>query len=462
MYLQTLCRVAATVVVICVATPWFLVIVFPLLLIYRHTQNYYIPCSRQLKRIESNAKSPIFSHFAETLDGVSSIRAFGQQRQFIQDCMERVERASRAYYVNVASNRWLAIRTETLGTAIVTASALLAVLGRDWISPGMAGLSLTYSLSVTQALNWVVRMTADRETAIVAVERLSEYIGQTSEAPRWKPQDDPPASWPLEGGIEFDKVQLRYRPGLPLVLDGMCLTVKPHEKVGICGRTGAGKSSILNVLLRIVEIEGGIVKIDGVDIFTIGLHRLRRSITVLPQDPVLFSGTLRFNLDPSGETSDQQDQKIWESLRRAHLLAHAKALAATTAQRDGGAPLVGEPSIAACLDATVAEKGDNFSLGQRQQVCLGRALLRSNKILLLDEATSAVDVETDAMIQQTIKTEFSDHTVLCIAHRISTVMSNDTIVVVGDGAVLEKGPPQELLKKEGSLFKRLAEQDMAR
>jgi len=307
---------------------------------------------------------------------------------------------------------------------------------------------------VTQSLNWVVRMTSDRETNIVSVERLSEYIREQSEPPRRLPADPAPGAWPLQGAISFRAVKLQYRPNLPFVLNGLDLDIKPQEKLGICGRTGAGKSSLLNVLLRIVDPCSGSVLIDGVDIGTLGLHTVRRSITVLPQDPVMFSGSLRFNLDPLGETPDDA---IWKALQRAHLSAHAEALAAATSSAGEG-----PASVSACLDAVVAEKGENFSLGQRQQACLARALIRSNKILLLDEATSAVDVDTDNLIQETIRSDFAHHTVLCIAHRISTVMQSDRICVVDAGVVAELGSPQELLQTPGSHFARLARHDDSR
>jgi len=445
-YLGTLSRVLATLSVIAWATPWFLVFMGPLLLMYRWTQRYYVPSSRQLKRIESSLRSPIFSHFAETLDGVASIRAFGQQAQFLQESAARLRRNMRAYYVNVASNRWLAVRLETLGTGIVISAGLLAVLARSRLSAGVAGLSISYALSVTQALNWVVRMTSERETNIVSVERLRQYIQQTQEPPRQQVGDPVEGTWPKEGAIEFRDLRLRYRSELPLVLDGLSLQVRPLEKLGICGRTGAGKSSLLNVLLRIVDPEGGRVLIDGVDIAGLGLHRLRRSITVIPQDPVLFSGSLRFNLDPLGESDEEG---LWQALRRAHLSAHVQALSEAQAGDQPGPEAAG-------LEAVVAEQGQNFSLGQRQQMCLARALIRSNRILLLDEATSAVDVETDALIQETIRKEFASHTVLCIAHRISTIMESDRVCVVEGGRVAEVGEPKALAREEGSRFQRLA------
>lgn len=443
-YLQVVSAVVCTMAVIATATPWFLVVVLPLLLIYRATQNFYIPASRQLKRIESNLRSPIFSHFSETLDGTALIRAFGQQQIFISENMSRVNRNMRAYYSNFSSNRWLAVRLESFGSLITFCAGSLAVLGRHGISAGVAGLSISYALSITQALNWVVRMAADRETSIVSVERVREYLRLELEPPHHC-DSDPPPPWPQYGSIEFQNVFLRYRPELPTVLNGLSLQIKAKEKIGICGRTGAGKSSILNVLLRIVDAESGSVKVDDVDIKTLGLHRLRHSITVIPQDPVLFSGTLCFNLDPLSQCSS--DAQLWQALERSHLSEHVARLA-----RDANG--------ASGLESVVQEQGKNFSLGQRQQMCLARALLRQNAILLLDEATSAVDRETDALIQNTIKQEFSDHTVLCIAHRISTIMSSDRVCVLDAGKLAEMGPPLELMEKD-SRFAKLAQLDAA-
>ena len=286
-------------------------------------------------------------------------------------------------------------------------------------------------------------MAADRETNIVSVERVREYLRLLPEPPHHQDTDPSPQSWPKNGTIRFDDVYLRYRPDLPYVLKGLSLNVCAREKLGICGRTGAGKSSVLNVLLRLVEVEAGKTFLDGIDITTLGLHCLRRSLTIIPQDPVLFSGTLRFNLDPVGEASDAN---LWLSLQRSHLSDHVSTLDG----HDGRG-----------LDSVVAEQGKNFSLGQRQQMCLARALLRSNIILLLDEATSAVDRDTDNLIQETIRSEFADHTVLCIAHRISTIMHSDRVCVLEAGKVVELASPQELMKNESSHFAKLAKLDSA-
>ncbi|CAK9087596.1 ATP-binding cassette sub-family C member 2 (Canalicular multidrug resistance protein) (Canalicular multispecific organic anion transporter 1) (Multidrug resistance-associated protein 2), partial [Durusdinium trenchii] len=246
-------------------------------------------------------------------------------------------------------------------------------------------------------------------------------------------------------------VFLRYRPELPTVLNGLSLEIRSREKIGICGRTGAGKSSVLNLLLRIVEAESGCVKVDGLDIKTLGLHRLRHSITVIPQDPVLFSGTLRFNLDPLNKAAD--GGQYWQALQRSHLSDHVARLERENAEDEGGR--------SNGLEVFVQEQGKNFSLGQRQQMCLARALMRSNLILLLDEATSAVDRETDDLIQQTIKEEFADHTVLCIAHRISTIMNSDRVCVLDAGKLAEIGAPADLMQAKDSRFAQLAALDAA-
>jgi len=440
-YLMVVSRVIATVAVVAFATPWFLAVIAPLLVVYKYVQSYYIPSSRQFKRIESNLRSPIFSHFSESLDGVSTIRAYAEQNYFLAENASKMRRQMRAYYLNTASNRWLAVRLETLGTGIVGAAGTLAIVSRHSLAAGVAGLSISYALSVTQSLNWVVRMICDRETNIVSVERITEYIHEVSEPPR-RTNQDPSASWPSEGKIDFTNVVLRYRPDLPKVLDGITLSIKPQEKLGICGRTGAGKSSVLNALLRMVEVESGSISIDGHDLCNIGLHRIRHSISVIPQDPVLFTGTLQFNLDPLDMTDSRQ---VWQALERSHLANAVKAKSSTA-----------DP-----LQQEVSEGGSNYSLGQRQQMCLARALLRPNRILLLDEATSAIDAETDSHIQQTVRTEFALYTVLCIAHRISTIMESDRVCVLEKGEIAECDNPRTLAQDVHSRFHKLAKLDGA-
>ena len=266
----------------------------------------------------------------------------------------------RCFYLSVSSNRWLGVRIETIGNFVVLFAAIFAVLSRGLISPGLAGLSITYSLNMTDSLNWLVRMLCDLETNSVAIERILEYSENPQEADVEIPEREKqlPEKWPEHGAISFEAFKARYRPGLDLVLKGVDMDVGAGEKVGICGRTGAGKSSLTLALFRIVEAAGGRIIIDGQDISELGLYKLRSSLTIIPQDPVLFTGNIRFNLDP---TSERTDEEVWRALELAHLKKHVTTLS------DG-------------IQHEVSEGGENFSVGQRQLICLARALLRKTKV----------------------------------------------------------------------------------
>jgi len=389
-----------------------------------------VATSRQLKRLESVTKSPIFSHFGETLNGVATIRAFSLQSDFIKRSERLVDDNQKANYPAIVANRWLAVRLEMVGNLIIFCSALLAVLGKDNLSPGLVGLSVSYALSVTQTLNWLVRMTSELETNIVAVERLKEYSETKCEA-NWELESDKKlVNWPANASIEFKKVNARYRDGLPLVLKDLSFAIEAEQKVGIVGRTGAGKSSVTLTLFRIIELDQGQICIDGIDISTLGLHCLRNKLTIIPQDPVLFSGTLRMNLDPFNHYSDSQ---LWDTLKMSHLESFVTNL------KEG-------------LQHEITEGGENVSVGQRQLICLARALLRKTKILVLDEATAAVDLETDDLIQETLRDSFKDCTVLTIAHRLSTIMDYDKVLVMQEGQVAEFASPKELLEDKSTIF----------
>ncbi|KAG0012086.1 hypothetical protein BGZ81_001777 [Podila clonocystis] len=472
--------VSGTVIVIAASTPAFLALVPPLSVAFVLIQMYYIRSSRALKRIDSIARSPVYQHFSETLSGVTTIRAMGAQGRFVAENAMKTDASSTAYFTYVTSNRWLQIRLEALGAVIVLGAALFAVLSRETLSPSMVGLALSYSLTVTEDVTWMVRSFCELQNSMVSVERIHEYVQKNPEAPAAMAVDDTlPERWPSEGRVEFRNYSTRYRQGLDLVIKNISFEVKPAEKVGIVGRTGAGKSSLTLALFRIVEAanshwakashngedmdadfmkaklqeeeekedtvdlenvavdeDGGSIWIDGVDISTVGLSRLRKHLAIIPQDPTLFAGTVRENLDPFDEL---QDADLWEALERAHLKEHIASLA-------GG------------LSFMVSQNGDNFSVGQRSLICLARALLRKTKILVLDEATAAVDVETDELIQKTIRKEFKDRTILTIAHRIKTVMDSDKILVLERGCVQEFESPRELLERRDSLFFKLAQQ----
>ncbi|KAM9462878.1 ATP-binding cassette sub-family C member 3 isoform 1-T1 [Clarias gariepinus] len=417
-----------TVLVICSAlTPMFFIVIVPLMVFYWWVQRFYVATSRQLKRLESVSRSPIYSHFSETITGTSVIRAYGLNNSFVLMSDMKVDENQKSYYPGIVSNRWLGVRIEFIGNCIVLFAALFAVIGKDQLSEGLVGLSVTYALQVTMSLNWMVRMTSDLESNIVAVERVKEYSETPPEAP-WEVESKKPSpDWPPEGNVEFTNYSVRYREGLDLVLRKIYLRVKGGEKIGIVGRTGAGKSSMTLSLFRLLEAAEGEISIDGVKIAELGLHDLRSKLTIIPQEPVLFSGSLRMNLDPFEKYSDDE---IWNALKLSHLHKFVS----------------NQP---AKLDLECSEGGENLSVGQRQLVCLARALLRKTRILILDEATAAVDLETDDLIQSTIRTQFEDCTVFTIAHRLNTIMDYTRVLVLDKGQIAEFDTPANLIAQKG-------------
>uniref|UniRef100_H3ACU6 ABC-type glutathione-S-conjugate transporter n=1 Tax=Latimeria chalumnae TaxID=7897 RepID=H3ACU6_LATCH len=430
LWMRTFWYTVAVLLICCALTPMFLLMIVPLTLFYWWVQRFYVATSRQLKRLESVSRSPIYSHFSETITGSSVIRAYGRQTSFIGISDKKVDENQKCYYPSIVANRWLGVRIEFIGTCIVLFAALFAVIGRKNLNPGLVGFSLSYALQVTMSLNWMVRMTSDLETNIVAVERVKEYSETKTEAPWIIPEKRPPKDWPIEGQVDFVNYSVRYRDGLDLVLKNLNLSVKGGEKVGIVGRTGAGKSSMTLCLFRILEAAAGEIAIDKEKIADIGLQDLRSKLTIIPQDPVLFSGTLRMNLDPFDNYTDED---IWKALEFSHLKRFV------TSQSAG-------------LNHECTEGGENLSVGQRQLVCLARALLRKTKILVLDEATAAVDLETDDLIQSTIRTQFEDCTVLTIAHRLNTIMDYTRVLVLDKGEIAEFDTPTNLINKKGIFY----------
>uniref|UniRef100_A0A8C3WJS4 ABC-type glutathione-S-conjugate transporter n=1 Tax=Catagonus wagneri TaxID=51154 RepID=A0A8C3WJS4_9CETA len=420
----------STLVVIVSSTPLFAVVILPLALLYFFVQRVYVATSRQLKRLESVSRSPIYSHFSETVNGSSVIRAYGRIQDFEATNNAKVDTNQKSCYPYIASNRWLGIQVEFVGNCVVLFAALFAVTGRDSLSPGLVGLSVSYSLQVTLALNWMIRMVSDLESNIVAVERVKEYSKTETEAPWVVEGSRPPAGWPPQGEVEFRNYSVRYRPGLELVLKNLSLRVRGGEKVGIVGRTGAGKSSLTLCLFRILEAAEGEIRIDGLNVADIGLHDLRSQLTIIPQEPILFSGTLRMNLDPFGAYSEED---MWRALELSHLHSFVS-------------------SQPAGLDFQCSEGGENLSVGQRQLVCLARALLRKSRILVLDEATAAIDLETDNLIQATIRTQFEACTVLTIAHRLNTIMDYTRVLVLDKGTIAEFDSPTNLIAARGIFY----------
>uniref|UniRef100_A0A8C1VAR3 ABC-type glutathione-S-conjugate transporter n=1 Tax=Cyprinus carpio TaxID=7962 RepID=A0A8C1VAR3_CYPCA len=418
-------------IIVLMATPFAGVVILPLTMLYAFIQSFYVATSCQLRRLESVSRSPIYTHFNETVQGASVIRAFGEQSRFILLANSRVDHNQTSYFPRFVATRWLAVNLEFLGNLLVLAAAILSVMGRSTLSPGIVGLAVSHSLQVTGILSWIVRAWTDVENNIVSVERVKEYAETTKEAP-WTIEDSPlPSDWPRSGSIGFQEYGLQYRRGLDWALKEISFSVNESEKVGIVGRTGAGKSSLALGIFRILEAAKGKIFIDGINIAEVGLHELRSRITIIPQDPVLFSGSLRMNLDPfDGYT----DEEVWRALELAHLKNFVSGL----------------PDK---LNHECSEGGENLSLGQRQLVCLARALLRKTKILVLDEATAAVDLETDNLIQSTIRTQFEDCTVLTIAHRLNTIMDYTRVIVMDRGHITEMDSPSNLISQRGQFYR---------
>uniref|UniRef100_A0A8C7CGQ7 ABC-type glutathione-S-conjugate transporter n=1 Tax=Oncorhynchus kisutch TaxID=8019 RepID=A0A8C7CGQ7_ONCKI len=431
MMLGYLFKLMEVCIIVMLATPFAAVVILPLAILYAFVQSFYVATSCQLRRLESVSRSPIYTHFNETVQGASVIRAFGEQHRFIVQANKRVDFNQTSYFPRFVATRWLAVNLEFVGNGVVLAAAILSVMGKDTLSPGIVGLAVSHSLQVTGILSWIVRSWTDVENNIVSVERVKEYADTAKEAVWTVEGSSLPLAWPQTGTIEFQDYGLQYRKGLDWALKGITLKIQEREKVGIVGRTGAGKSSLALGIFRILEAAKGAIYIDGVNIAEIGLHDLRSRITIIPQDPVLFSGSLRMNLDPFDTYTDEE---IWSSLELAHLKNFVSNL----------------PDK---LNYECSEGGENLSLGQRQLVCLARALLRKTKILVLDEATAAVDLETDTLIQSTIRQQFEDCTVLTIAHRLNTIMDYTRVIVMDKGHISEMDSPTNLISNRGQFYR---------
>jgi ATP-binding cassette subfamily C (CFTR/MRP) protein 1 len=430
-------------------------LILPLGALYLYIQRYYLSTSRELKRLDSVSRSPIYAHFQESLSGMSTIRAYHQQKRFELENEWRVDANLRAYYPSISANRWLAVRLEFIGSVIILAAAgfaIISVTSHSGLTAGMVGLAMSYALQITQSLNWIVRQTVEVETNIVSVERVLEYAALPSEAPEIISKNRPPISWPSQGAVSFNNYNTRYRPGLDLVLKNINLDIKPNEKIGVVGRTGAGKSSLTLALFRVIEPAEGNVSIDNLNTSTIGLLDLRGRLAIIPQDAALFEGPVRDNLDP-GHVHD--DTELWSVLGK---LARYVCRTTTDAMADHARLKGHVASMPGKLDAHINEGGSNLSSGQRQLVSLARALLAPSNILVLDEATAAVDVETDAMLQTTLRSSiFKNKTIITIAHRINTILDSDRIIVLDKGRVAEFESPAELVMRKGLFYELVRE-----
>ncbi|KAJ1679896.1 hypothetical protein EV182_001106 [Spiromyces aspiralis] len=443
--------VVGVLVVVSYVTPIFVFVAVAIAVVYVAVGAYYLTAVRELKRLESNTLSPLLSHFSEAILGTTTIRAFGKQDMYVDAAIKHIDTHNRPSYLIWGCNRWLGVWAEMSGSLVTFISALFIVSGIYELDAGMAGFALSYAMTLSFHMLFLVHMYVDTEVYMNSVERARQYFGLEQEAPSIIEGRRPPEDWPRSGHVVVKDLTIEYNPGEP-VLHNLSFEVKPGEKVGVVGRTGAGKSTLSLAFLRFVEATGGSIVLDNIDISQIGLEDLRRKVTIIPQDPTLFDGTIRMNLDPF---NDYSDEAIWEAMRRTYLVADKEERSEEQEpdgeeDRGAAAKLLGKQSVFTSLDAPIHDSGSNLSLGQRQLVALARALLRSSRVIIMDEATASVDFQTDRLIQTTIRgPEFKDSTLLCIAHRLRTIMDYDRVLVLDKGEIVEFDTPWNLLTKYG-------------
>jgi len=463
----------ASVVTVIFFSPLF---IFPAVIIgyvYYKLGVGYLNTGRDLRRMESNSRSPIFSNFSELLSGIVTVRAFSSERRFLNNLHGKIDATTKMWYYFWMTNRWLLLHFDFLGGLAVLFTSLLALSGA--IGAGLAGVTITSAMGFTSAVYWTCRFWTQLELDLNSVERVVEYLELPQEPPLVIESRQPPAYWPSSSDndalIEVDNLVIRYAPELPPVLHGVSFKLKARERVGLLGRTGSGKSTLAMSLLRFTDPSSGKIWVDGIDIAKIGLHDLRSRITFVAQDAVLFSGTIRDNIDPFG---DYTDEECLDALSRVHLLTESQHASQVSSRVASRAPSIHEeeregtivPSIAGSstinpdekqgvinLDTMVSEGGSNFSQGQRQLLTMARALLRQSSIIILDEATSSIDYATDAKIQKTIREEFNNSLLLTVAHRLRTVIDYDRLIVLENGRIVEFDTPYNLIHKEGSIFR---------
>ncbi|KAL9119448.1 MAG: hypothetical protein Q9187_004001 [Circinaria calcarea] len=458
--LHFLGALAGIVILIAMTTPSFLVPGVPISIAYYLIGAVYIVASRDLKEFESSQRAPLFQHLGETLSGVTTIRAFGAMGQYSAGNFTQIDRANRPSFFAAATERWLSIRLGLIGAFVSLFASSFAISSLGKLSAGAIGLSMSYAIVFSEHVLWLVRYHSSNLQNVTALQRVQKYIDIPQQAPAVMNNTNLSEGWPRTGVIEYDNVSTRYAPGLDQILRELSFAIKPLEKIGIVGRTGAGKSSIVLTLLRGLEVENGQIRIDGVDTKNIGLRALRQRLATVPQDPILFAGTLRFNLDPCDEHTDEE---VLRALDNVGLLESYSGGLARAPSRSGSKHSKPQDSTAitnkfADLSFVLAESGSNISQGQRQLICIARAILKASSILILDEATASIDHTTDLKIQGCIRKMGS--TVITVAHRLRTVVEHDRIIVLDRGKVMEFDHPWKLLQREGGMFKSMCEAAM--
>ncbi|KAI0339052.1 multidrug resistance-associated ABC transporter [Trametopsis cervina] len=479
---SSLANFAASVITIVVVFPLF---IFPAVVIgfvYRRLAIGYLNTGRDLRRMESNTRSPIFANFGELLEGIVTVRAFSAEQRFLDNHNSKVDLTTKMWYSFWMTNRWLLLHFDALGAIGVGITTLFALSG--YVRAGLAGVCITSAMSFTESVYWACRFWTALELDLNSVERVVEYLDLPQEPPAVIESNRPPAYWPSSTSsnsdslISVENLVIRYAPELPPVLHEVSFQLKAKERIGLLGRTGSGKSTLAMSILRFVDPASGRIVIDGIDISKIGLHDLRGRLTFIPQDATLFSGTLRDNLDPFGE---HDDSECLDVLYRVHMLSESQ-LTSQRASREASRNASRTPSrpgsvheveregslapsnvslsatetdtkVTVTLDTQVSPGGTNFSQGQRQLIAMARALLRRSAIIVLDEATSSIDFATDAKIQAAIREEFNDSLLLTVAHRLRTVIDYDRLIVLDKGRLAEFDTPYKLIQKEGGIFR---------
>ncbi|XP_055398764.1 ATP-binding cassette sub-family C member 4-like [Bubalus kerabau] len=433
-FIQTFLQVIGVVVVVVVVIPWIAIPVIPLGVIFFFLRRYFLETSRDVKRLECSTQSPVFSHLASSLQGLWTIRAYKAEQRFQQLFDSHQDLHSEAWFLLLTITRWFSLRLDIIYFIFICLVDFGALLLSQTLNVGQLGLILSYALNVMVVFPWCIRLSVEVENMMISVERVIEYTELEQEAP-WELEFRPPPDWPNNGMIALSNVNFKYSSDGPLVLKDLTTDIKPGEKVGIVGRTGAGKSSFIAALFRLSEPEGR-VWIDKILITEIGLHDLRKKMSIIPQDPIVFTGTMRKNLDPFNKHTDEE---LWNVLEEVQLKEIIEEL----------------PDK---MDTELVESGSNLSVGQKQLVCLARNILRKNQILIIDEATAHVDPSTDELIQKKIREKFAHCTVLTIAHRLSTIIDSDRIMVLDSGRLEEYDEPYVLLQNRDGLFYKMVQQ----
>ncbi|CAF1443909.1 unnamed protein product [Adineta steineri] len=423
--LQLTIMLLGSIVIIGMTNPWILLILIFIIPAFLWLRNIYLKISREIKRLDSVSRSPIYALFSSSLSGLMTIRTFKVTDDVLTSFMTKIDANTRAVFIFHSLSRWFGLRLDLLTCCVTFLTAILSVVLRQSLDAASVGLGLTYAINLSDIFQWAVRQSAETENYMTSAERIDEYSRIPMESDFYNGELQPPSDWPMEGKIEFHEYKLSYRSELEPVLKGINLKIEPYNKIGIIGRTGAGKSSIFQALFRLTDksTTNGKILIDGIDINRISLNVLRSNLNIIPQSPVLFSNTLRYNLDPFQYFTDEQ---LWNVLEAVQLKTKINNL------KDK-------------LNTVIAEYGNGFSVGECQLICIARAILKKSKILLIDEATAHVDTKTDQTVQEILHKKFTNHTILIIAHRLNTIMDSDKIVLINDGIITKYETPRELL-----------------